>query len=1466
MMENKLFAYFDINPTKAYPVVYGATYTETFNETINSFNLVIDMVQQSDRIYFDRPYHFCKIVNKVPSGEEGLLFNDKNSIIMLVDTFVESLNMMGDEKMYRYEIGLMNCVKLLEKIQCPNLMITHSLITDENESIATYIDRYMKLYCPKVKMSTDGENWSYEYLLNWDNICGIKNPNYNPDDPESEEPQWLVEPDPLFDIPAADMQMNEPTLREVITNLMSQVACIPVLNYRTLSYINFREIETTATITDTDGINFISHSGASDSYASDLIASPSQTLQEKNTVVSDIVGFRDSDNAVVSQTKNLQLEVRYPIYKIRQVRLRTTDNKTGWFTVSNQSNTAEVSYYPIVLSRKSQNVSIKVAQNIRFDMDDINDMLNIRTNFIYRPLDNDYTCHKGRFWYKLHICKLQNDGSYQENYTVISKKYIFNLGDTSESNIVNLIDSTPKGYDMRDNGTIVEDATCAISSLNHTCNYERVDLVEPARRIYYSHVWFEGWFEDFETGETIYQFIPMSAVKQGTDSGLDTEYVDTPTNLNSANNNIAFSTLYPNADTPVEKMDIPANIGSYINITPCIVEQGRRRLLNTDYLGMQDVISNTNKNLSDLAKFIYGTMGYTIGDTKITGFSETYSRAQMWWNYDESYFDTILSFINARKQRLQEFDYDELEIQQTYIDYKVKYGYESMTLHANVVFHVDYTDVDWIGTDLHPYSKMKFLFYIYYQPLNNFKYKTTKEGKEFPFAIEQLQQSADGLNDFERLVKNLQDVTNRIGNPVKAIPQTTDNLEAIKPLNSIYNDGFNDFTIFQRQFSINENYITVSYTASEDYVIKNYFTSIITKYRAYQYVDYNAAIVRKENIKIHGYISDKHYYDGDDKLRLFNSFYHLDDLREILGVSDLTNYISYNDEAVKNLKYFKDVLFRFNAYLMDGQVISGDVYENDYQIGWYITCGMDLSYFSENTKNISSMPSPNANISIFSFFRKIPWPLTQKAVSGESIANRVNEALNYYGLQFYNSLLTRYQAAMEQMNLNTASMSILRKMNDSVLENQGHYYRIKITETPASDTSLESDFALNTYPALHSIFKRADSKLYSYYKNAFTQHFYSSHHIYNLRIKTLIVNIQLVEITDEKELNRIVENQKNKLSLLLSGATQYDEVFNYIAKYVIKSSENQTGSIEETKNEINTLYTDKGFAIYYQDYDNVSAGPQLISLNLATSDDNPYAVGGYVQKWQLWNQDIYGEAHQVFFTYQISMKQSNNEETINNYIAQLPVINAGWEYQPYTLFQIVDNNKSEDLRFTFYKDISEILNQTLQVEYYGDDLLTGLNFVRHNKIIGQVTGLTPSNTGIINITGERFELKDDSYDFVDINNIVAGDISVDFDPVKNKSFIEFDWDLVPSEWEQIKIVFGTEDSETGEYSNCYDIIAFKRNNRTGIHKYYLTLNDTKTNDVWYFSDPNDLFETYECVNMGDEDDVNGRQCKPKETI
>ena len=63
-MKNEIFAYFDMNRSIKYPVVVNNTYTDNFNEQIDSMSILLDNVTEDKRLKFSEPYHFVKIVNE----------------------------------------------------------------------------------------------------------------------------------------------------------------------------------------------------------------------------------------------------------------------------------------------------------------------------------------------------------------------------------------------------------------------------------------------------------------------------------------------------------------------------------------------------------------------------------------------------------------------------------------------------------------------------------------------------------------------------------------------------------------------------------------------------------------------------------------------------------------------------------------------------------------------------------------------------------------------------------------------------------------------------------------------------------------------------------------------------------------------------------------------------------------------------------------------------------------------------------------------------------------------------------------------------------------------------------------------------------------------------------------------------------------------------------------------------------
>lgn len=288
------------------------------------------------------------------------------------------------------------------------------------------------------------------------------------------------------------------------------------------------------------------------------------------------------------------------------------------------------------------------------------------------------------------------------------------------------------------------------------------------------------------------------------------------------------------------------------NFTPCVVESAKRQLLDTNFTTMPSQTGLVSAET--IAKWIYGTVSYSIGGQEITGFSQTYSQAQGWWKKDKTYFENILD-------ALFKINYT------TWYDSEDGY-WKTETLSVWRTFLGNYEGAfELAGHTFYNSNFATILFDITYQPLNSMTHKTYK--KESLFELEQLDNTATGLTDFDRFAKNSQQKVNRLGNDIMSINQTTDDANAIQPLNSLYEQD--NALVFKRTIALNKNYIQVTYNLSKDYVIKNYFTSISTKYRAYEHIDYNQATIRKEHINVFVTLDTEEHTNMDDRLILTNT-------------------------------------------------------------------------------------------------------------------------------------------------------------------------------------------------------------------------------------------------------------------------------------------------------------------------------------------------------------------------------------------------------------------------------------------------------------------------------------------------------------------------------------------------------------------------------------------------------------------
>ena len=125
---------------------------------------------------------------------------------LLVDQFTEeNINLTG--KIYKYKIELMSETKKLETIQLPNVSITQPLNAKKKISVYDYLCRFVDMYSPVFKMATDEKNKTWNYQKKYTVSPTLKSVFGN--------------------VYAPDFSLNNPTLKDVLTQLMLTKDRIP---------------------------------------------------------------------------------------------------------------------------------------------------------------------------------------------------------------------------------------------------------------------------------------------------------------------------------------------------------------------------------------------------------------------------------------------------------------------------------------------------------------------------------------------------------------------------------------------------------------------------------------------------------------------------------------------------------------------------------------------------------------------------------------------------------------------------------------------------------------------------------------------------------------------------------------------------------------------------------------------------------------------------------------------------------------------------------------------------------------------------------------------------------------------------------------------------------------------------------------------------------------------------------------
>ena len=296
-----------------YSITTGATFSEEYNETLDSGTIIIPQTKKIDLSPYDDVYiwnsdeDFDGYYNKGDITPNGIA--TENSPLpkffkhLLVDSY--QAEMIGLDGKYNYTINLMSETKGLDVIPCPNISITQSLKDSEKRTCIFYLKQYINLYSPKIKVKDIKTNtWTYvnKYKL----------------DPNDENVEGSVAQ--IFkNVLCPEMSFTNPTLRDVLAQIMTVCDCIPVVKNNVIYAMQISKTNGEFKTDDTH-TNYIHEGQNSSDFTTGARREYSGALSQTTTQCVEYLGFRNSSDALMT-IENMYLETRFPIYKINKMTL-----------------------------------------------------------------------------------------------------------------------------------------------------------------------------------------------------------------------------------------------------------------------------------------------------------------------------------------------------------------------------------------------------------------------------------------------------------------------------------------------------------------------------------------------------------------------------------------------------------------------------------------------------------------------------------------------------------------------------------------------------------------------------------------------------------------------------------------------------------------------------------------------------------------------------------------------------------------------------------------------------------------------------------------------------------------------------------------------------------------------------------------------------------------------------------------
>ena len=456
-------------------------------------------------------------------------------------------------------------------------------------------------------------------------------------------------------------------------------------------------------------------------------------------------------------------------------------------------------------------------------------------------------------------------------------------------------------------------------------------------------------------GKVIYQVLTRSEIYEepATKSIVNESYVYSNTLKDNQDYNLIVIELRKGNDYGYYLISVDNVYHFYmptlyiVDLTSLVFETQARKLLRTD-------LTYSPETIEDMAKYYYTTLEYTYGNKDISGFSQQYDYVEWYGKYENILISNIATIYKSNLDYLGELE-----------DRIIKY-YFTLMPNNKTKFRIDRTDYNIIdnvlNASLSPYSA--YTFNITYIPFNNVNLKFDKS-KDIPLSLTQLDNQESAIPSLTAFALREQEKVERIGNNVVKINASNiTNLSEINALNTKYNDSI----IFSKEIAYYEDFCNVNYIATKDYVLKNYFTNIQTKYRAYRYVEYANTVLRIENRKYYVYLNNRSFNGSDtlgvgnltdkqNRKKKINDYF----LGNLVNQETIFDTLDYNIKATTDNKMFRNDLsiIKFNNNIAlnyrDFDSVSGGIgIENPttvknlggYIQKWYIRDGLNYNTYN----------------------------------------------------------------------------------------------------------------------------------------------------------------------------------------------------------------------------------------------------------------------------------------------------------------------------------------------------------------------------------------------------------------------------------------------------------------------------------------------------------------------------------------